>query len=444
MYRILLASQSPRRRQLLTEAGIEFDTKSLKLSELIDKNLNLRDAIIQLAKDKAESAVRSIKNSEFRGFLLLTADTVVVLDGEVLGKPKDNKEAQRFLRSLSGRQHEVMTGFCVYNFDTGEWVEGLETTSVWFRTLSKHEISDYIQTGEPLDKAGAYAIQGQGKKFVERYQGSLNNVIGLPVNEILQTLQLKGWHVARINNASPLSNDGSIRDRLEVIHRQIDAALSTGEDHQSRKVIVVAASKGQSTQQIQEAFESGIIDFGENYQQEAEEKRQQLSSLPQLRWHFIGGLQSKKVKDVVGRFTLIHSVDRLSLIEEINKRCIISGLKQKILLQVNVGDEKSKSGCSPEQLSELMEKVFASSHLTLAGLMTMPPITKNEAQARQYFSQLRSLFEKMRDTYQAELVAGGHTFNELSMGTSADFVAALKEGATMIRLGSSLFGERKK
>jgi len=197
MLQLILASQSPRRRELLEKAGYEFIVDTVKVSETIDENLNLAEALKVLAHRKAVALVNTGKILKGKGFLILAADTVVELDGEVLGKPKDFSQAVEFLTRLSARTHSVHTAICLWDVDADKQILVLETTQVTFKSLARKQITDYIRTGEPMDKAGAYAIQGLGGDFVLSYQGSWSNVVGLPMEVLEQVITQQGWNVRR-------------------------------------------------------------------------------------------------------------------------------------------------------------------------------------------------------------------------------------------------------
>lgn len=194
---IALASQSPRRRELLDSVHYEFRVYPVKVSEIIDENLNPQDEVIRLAILKAQTCVKQHKDLNSPGFLVLGADTIVVLGARVLGKPENYSKAQHFLRSLSGKTHSVMTGMCLLDSGSTKLWSGVEQTQVTFRELSESEIRDYIASGEPMDKAGAYAIQGEGGKFVSSYTGSWSNVVGLPLERLEEVLKENGWTVGR-------------------------------------------------------------------------------------------------------------------------------------------------------------------------------------------------------------------------------------------------------
>lgn len=197
MYELLLVSQSPRRTQLLENAGFLFRVDTVKISENIEENVNPSEAIERIAQAKGQAYLESHKPLKGQKILLLSADTMVVIGGRALGKPKNSTEAQRYLGLLSGQTHEVTTAIFIQNLKTGETFRGHDTTKVEFRKLSDREIFDYVESGEPMDKAGAYAIQGNAQSFVNSIAGSKSNVIGLPLEFLEKVLRKKGWHVHR-------------------------------------------------------------------------------------------------------------------------------------------------------------------------------------------------------------------------------------------------------
>lgn len=197
MFSLVLASQSPRRRDLLTEAGFEFMVDPVKVSEIIDENLNPETVVLDLARQKAEASRSRPKYLKNHDFLILAADTLVVLDGRALGKPGNIEEAKLFLGRLSGRTHSVMTGVYLAVSGHGPVAGHVEISKVSFRNLSTEEIDAYVATGEPMDKAGAYGIQGQAWKFVSRLEGSKSNVVGLPLEALESLLSQHGWNIRR-------------------------------------------------------------------------------------------------------------------------------------------------------------------------------------------------------------------------------------------------------
>lgn len=199
---------------------------------------------------------------------------------------------------------------------------------------------------------------------------------------------------------------------------------------------LVAVSKKQPVEKILALAGEGQVDFGENYPQEFLVKVTELANRG-LRWHLIGHLQTNKVKMVVGQCELIHSVDSLSLAETIGRRAVAAGLTQRILLQVNVAGEESKEGWDVAGLRANLPAIAALPGILLGGLMTMPPLQNDAETNRPHFRRLRGLLHELRPVVDAR-----HSWNELSMGTSHDFEVAIEEGATFVRIGTALFGER--
>ncbi len=193
-------------------------------------------------------------------------------------------------------------------------------------------------------------------------------------------------------------------------------------------VTLVAVSKKQSLTKIHEAYRQNQMDFGENYVQEALEKQQSLK-ITQIRWHLIGPVQTNKINKVIGHFFLIHSIDSYETAVEFNKRAEKNNLKISILLQINLANEETKSGQSKEELLKKWEDYQKLKYLEIKGLMTMPPLSNNPESSRTYFKELKLLATKLK-------------LKELSMGTSSDWKVAVEEGATLIRIGTAVFGDR--
>ena len=181
---IVLASASPRRTELMTLAGIEFEVVPADICEDPFPDEAPADHVLRLSREKADAVAATTDGRFFIG-----ADTIVVLDGAILGKPVDAGDAARMLNGLSGRDHEVITGFTVFDKISGIHVSRTVCTEVTFKKLEEKEISAYIATGCPMDKAGAYAIQGGAVHFVRSINGSYTNVIGLPMTELYEVLQ---------------------------------------------------------------------------------------------------------------------------------------------------------------------------------------------------------------------------------------------------------------
>ena len=227
----------------------------------------------------------------------------------------------------------------------------------------------------------------------------------------------------------------SIAGNLEIIRQRVaNAALDAGRDPASVRLVAVSKTKPASA--IAEAFRCGQTIFGENYVQELVAKAAELPEA--ISWHFIGHLQSNKVRQIAGLVDMIHSVDTLSLAREINRQWGALGKLCDILIQVNISHEATKGGTTSEQLLELVNGVAALPHLRIKGLMTMPPFFDDPEGARPFFAALRVL---AREVEKEEIP--GVEMRELSMGMSGDFEAAIGEGATLVRVGSALFGERE-
>jgi len=226
----------------------------------------------------------------------------------------------------------------------------------------------------------------------------------------------------------------SLPENIQQIRsRIVDAATTAGRDPSA--VRLVAVSKTKPAALVAAAAAAGQRLFGENYVQELTAKAAGVS-LP-VEWHFIGHLQSNKVRQIAGLVTMIHSVDRLSLAEEISRQWGRIGRNCDILIEVNVSGETTKSGTTAAAAQELVRQIALLPHLRIRGLMTMPPFFDDPEAARPYFRELRLLAEAI----DAEAIPGV-TMQELSMGMSGDFEAAIAEGATLVRVGSAIFGSR--
>src|SRR6267378_3442972 len=198
---------------------------------------------------------------------------------------------------------------------------------------------------------------------------------------------------------------------------------------------IVAVTKGFGTDAIRAAMDAGIADIGENRVQEAVQKQDALEELTGVRWHLIGHLQRNKARVVAGRFDLVHSLDSLELARELDRRSE-GGAPQRVLLQVNVAREAQKSGCALEDAPMLARQIAALEHLRLEGLMTLAPLTDDEDVQRRTFRGLRDLRDRIKEE-------DGVWLPTLSMGMSDDYASAVLEGATVIRLGTALFGPRQ-
>jgi PLP dependent protein len=220
-------------------------------------------------------------------------------------------------------------------------------------------------------------------------------------------------------------NFSRVKERVER------AALVSGRD--PRDIKLVAVSKTVEPARIREAIEAGASILGENYVQEAQKKIEVMGR--PVAWHFIGHLQSNKAKVGVQLFDVIHSLDSVHLAEELNRRAVQAGRMLQVLIEVNLAREASKFGTEEERLFALARKVTELDHLSLEGLMTMPPFFETPEESRPYFVELRRWKEKMERE--------GIPIRELSMGMSNDFEVAIEEGATYVRVGTAIFGSRQ-
>ncbi len=237
-----------------------------------------------------------------------------------------------------------------------------------------------------------------------------------------------------MKNQSLLENISSIYKRMS------HAAMRAGRSPEHVKLIAVTKAAG--IEQIREALDAGLRTFGENRIQEARTKIQGLSALstteyrlPAVEWHLIGHLQKNKAKHAVQLFDLIHSVDSVELAHEINRQAEKIGKIQGVLIEVKLSHEAAKHGVSRSGLTELLNTVRNLRNLHLSGLMTVPPFFDHPGEARPYFKELRELKDRA--------VSEGFDLPELSMGMSGDFEIAIEEGATMVRVGTAIFGQRK-
>ena len=196
---LILASASPRRQELLTMLGLDFKVIASSFEERakLDPATPPDEQVVAAARGKAEEVFRlTARGPETADCLVIGADTIVVLDGEVLGKPADQAEARRMLRALSGRWHQVFTGLVTLHREKNR--TAFEMTRVHFRPLTDREIDAYVQTGEPMDKAGAYGIQGLGAIFVDRIEGCFYNVMGLPLPRLALLLKEYGINLPEV------------------------------------------------------------------------------------------------------------------------------------------------------------------------------------------------------------------------------------------------------
>jgi hypothetical protein len=228
------------------------------------------------------------------------------------------------------------------------------------------------------------------------------------------------------------TDTGEVAARLGAVRARV-AAAEAAAGRPAGSVRLVAVSKRHPPEAVRAAYAAGQRDFGENYVQELLAKREALAGLPGLRWHLIGNLQSNKAKLVAGRVELVHTVDDPHLARELGRRAAAAAARQPVLVQVNVAGEAQKHGCAPGELAAVLAAVEAEPGLWLRGLMVIPPLDEAPDRARPAFAGLRAL----RDVH-----GGPARLPELSMGMSHDLEAAVAEGATVVRVGTAIFGER--
>jgi pyridoxal phosphate enzyme (YggS family) len=219
----------------------------------------------------------------------------------------------------------------------------------------------------------------------------------------------------------------SVKERIEK------AALKAG--RAPGEVKLVAVSKTVGVEEIRDAISAGATILGESYVQEAKEKIEEIGH--KVQWHMIGHLQTNKVKQAINLFDMIHSVDRIGLAEEINKRAKQSNKRASVLIQVNISQETTKSGIERDRAISLVSEVANLTNLKVEGLMTMPPYFDDPEDARPYFKSLRELKGEIEKKRFENI-----SMKELSMGMSNDFEIAIEEGATIVRIGTAIFGER--
>jgi pyridoxal phosphate enzyme (YggS family) len=235
---------------------------------------------------------------------------------------------------------------------------------------------------------------------------------------------------------------GEIKTNVNLVKERIEQAASKSGRNLS-EIKLVAVSKAQPVEKIKAAIESGLTIFGENYPEESEPKiLATQNENPQIEWHMIGHLQSRKADLVCKYFSMMHSLDSVYLAEKLNRRLESLNKKLAVLLEVNIGYEESKSGWLANETQEWeillvdFQRILALDHLSVEGLMVMPPLGDDKEKSRPYFVKLRLLKEFLR-----KKIPASH-WNELSMGTSFDYEVAIEEGATLVRIGEGVFGKR--
>ena len=226
----------------------------------------------------------------------------------------------------------------------------------------------------------------------------------------------------------------SVSENLERVREQIArAAAKVG--RAASDVELVAITKTHPAEKVREAIEAGQNLFGESRVQEARAKIPELPS--NVRWHFVGHLQKNKIRHALPLFELIHSVDSLGLAQDMNRIAEEEAMHPRVLLEVNVAGEGSKFGFQPDKLCEQMEELLSLPRLSILGLMAIPPLAEEAEASRKYFVQLHELRDRLQTEFRVDL-------SQLSMGMTQDFAIAIEEGATLVRVGTAIFGERTK
>jgi len=226
----------------------------------------------------------------------------------------------------------------------------------------------------------------------------------------------------------------SITENLERVREQI-ALAATKVGRAPGEVELVAITKTHAAEKVHEAIQAGQTLFGESRVQEARAKIPELPSA--IRWHFVGHLQKNKIRHALPLFEMIHSVDSLALAQEVNRIAEEEGMHPRVLLETNVAGEGSKFGFSPDKLREQMEELLVLPRLSIEGLMTIPPLAEEAEASRTYFGELRQLRDALNKEFNLKLP-------QLSMGMTQDYAVAIEEGATLVRVGTAIFGERSK
>ena len=422
--RVVLASASPRRRELLARITYPFDVRPPHIDESRRCGEDAEAYVRRMAEEKA---VRISVDEP--GAAVLAADTVVCIGADVLGKPRDANDAAAMLRRLAGRTHRVLTAIA--------WARGgriardaLVSSDVSFRELGDAEIERYVARGEPADKAGAYAIQGEASAFIRGVAGSVTSVIGLPLAET----EALGRSIGVPDAVSPLPADAVALRYRSVVGEVAATAVAAG--RAPGAVRVIAVSKGHPAESAVAAVAAGARHLGENYVQEGAVKRKIVAAAGpgegEPCWHLIGPLQRNKAKVAARSFDLVHTVDRVETAQALLRA---ASRPVAVLVQVNVARDQAKFGVAPDRLEPLLRELRGLDALEVRGLMTIGAAASTRAETRAAFCELREALERVR----AEGLVQG---DQLSMGMSGDYDAAIAEGATWVRLGTAIFGPR--
>ncbi len=436
---LVLASASPRRSELLRTLTTNFGVLPVDVDEDPQDGEAALAYTRRVAMDKARAARRL-----HPGAWILAADTIVEIDGSILGKPAGAAAAAAMLRRLSGRAHRVHTAVILVGPDGAARVDEVVTSRVRFRVLSAEEIDGYVATEEPHDKAGAYAVQGAGGRFVEAVEGSFSNVIGLPLELVGRALRAHALMNEREPSAAAASDAPApsvvavryarVRERVAI------AARRSGRTPAAVTIVVVA--KGFGVDAVRAAVTAGARDIGENFVQEGAAKiaafgdGDRVDGMDRARWHHIGTLQRNKARHAATLFDVLHTVADLDIARRVARAAAEAGKKIPVLIQIDIAGTPGRHGVRPADTPGLVEAATRLPTLVVAGLMTVPPPVREPAAeaARSHFRRLAEL--------RAALVARGFDLPHLSMGMTDDFEVAIEEGATMIRVGRAVFGPR--
>lgn len=240
-------------------------------------------------------------------------------------------------------------------------------------------------------------------------------------------------------------SDSAISKQIAKVYQQVGEACNKFR-RDPAEVKVLAVSKTQSAAAVRAAAATGQRAFGENYLQEALEKQQQLTDLPELEWHFIGAVQSNKTREIAENFAWLHTLDRQKIAQRLNDQRPAHLPRLKVLIQVNISNEDSKAGIAPAALLTLAQQIVELPRLELCGLMCIPKASESFTEQRQAFAQLAALQAELQAELRTQLQTPlqKEFLNSLSMGMSGDLEAAIAEGSTLVRIGTAIFGARHK
>lgn len=401
---LILASGSPRRRAFMQAIGVPVQVRPVDIDET---PLPHESPLVFAERMAAEKAMAGSNDTTWA----LGSDTVVTVDDRILGKPADPAEARAMLADLAGRTHHVITAWALARGT--ELLHGYSRTGVRFRALTPAEIAAYVATGDPLDKAGAYGIQSGAGRFVEGIDGSYDGVVGLPVVAVCTQLA----------EAGIVDFPFGMAPRVAAVREAI-AAASIGRESPA----LVAVSKGHPVERIREAMRLGLGPFGESYVQAWQAKIEAFAATPALpspEWHFIGRVQSNKARFIGAHASLVHGVDTLKSGRALARGAADVGRTLRVCVQLNP-DDPAKGGVPADAVPDLVDALNAVDHLEVAGLMLIPPLGVDPVPH----------FERLRD------LADALALPVRSMGMSGDYPAAIRCGATHVRIGTALFGPR--